>query len=356
MLGPQSLSDARDVLQLAHEHVRSRTRTRKYFEHADRFAAAFLGKPLGVSPHYYTTAGTDVPAVLDTCYEHFLPEGEAAAPILKHITARLHEMLDVPSARRALPALRASLEQPACPLLDVASGLLAAIATLGHATITQKASTEIADRWLSLWRTLVWKHNHQQELHGGLCLLPPLSAAARARVLSTLAISPADLHPKATTFAGGVSEYLATFSDTAAAAMALVGALPFAESPSGSELSALLAFLTDTPELLALMNEALRLSQDVRFDPSEPLSTGVFALAAEQGSSVADLDATQLPAADLETKLQREWTISGQVRRARMENLLATLPHGEALQGSLSDVVATTWLIADALTSAPHKG
>src|SRR5438876_1050066 len=154
------------TLQLARTHVRTRTRTPRYLEHGDRFAAAFLGAPLGVPAEYCRSVGTDLAAILDTCYEQLVPQGERAASTLK-----------------------------------------------------------------------------------------------------------------------GTS--LALFSDTGAAAMTLVGGLPFAERFSGEDQAALVRFMKATPELLDLVNGLLRLAQDVTFDDSEPVSALAAATASERrGSTV----------------------------------------------------------------------
>jgi hypothetical protein len=350
-----STTDALDVLQLAREHIRSRTRSRTYLEHADRFAAAYLGKTLGVAPEYYKAVGTEATIVIDAWYEHLVAEGETAAPMLKQTTRRLQEMLDPAAAVRTLPALRARLEVPSCTLLEVACGNLAAITSLGHASLSARISNEVAEVWLALWQSSAWNHNHQQELHCGLSMLPPLSADARIAVMATLEISPADLRPGGTTFSSGAREYLAIFSESGAAAMALVGALPFAERVSSEDLSALIAFLTATPELPALLCRILRLAQDVSFDPSEPVSTGVVALAAERGVSIVDLHAAQLPKAALDAQLREEWSVYSHECRRQMDAILAALPADGALRRVLAEIVATTCLVAEALTSAAYK-
>lgn len=341
---------ALDVLALSREHIRSRTRSPDYFERGDRFSAGFLGRTLGVAPGYHRAVGTDAAVAIDSWYEHLVAGGQRAATILRQTTLRLQDMTDARHAASALPALEARLGTPSCSLLDAACGNLAAVTTLGHASLSRRASADAANEWLALWRDAVWNHNHQQELHCGLCTLPPLSATARLQVMETLGILPADLHPKGTTFSAGVLEYLAAFSESGAAAMALFGALPFAERLSGQDLAALIAFLKATPALPALICRILRLAQDVSFDPSEPVSTGVVGTAAARGVSIPDLVAAQLPKVEIDANLRREWDAYSPACRQQIEAILARLPEHGTLRGVLAEVTGAACSIADALT------
>lgn len=350
-----STAEARDLLTLARKHVRLRARTETYWEHADRFAAAFLGRPLGVEPHYCNAVATDAAVAIDSWYECLVLDGEKAVPDLKKSTRRLQEMVDPPAAACALPALRTELERSSCSLLEVACAILAAITTLGGESLSRRVPSEVADGWLAFWQESAWKHNYQQEMHSGLSLLPPLSASSRARVTAELELPSANLRPHGTTFATGVREYLMTFGESAAAGMALIGALPFAEKLSNQDLAELIEFLRSTPELPALVSRMLRFAQDVNFDDSEPVSTGVVALAAERELSVVDIDARQLPKAHLDERLQKEWSTYRDELRERMEVILAPLEQRASLHRVVAEIVGTTCSIADALTSAPHK-
>jgi hypothetical protein len=349
-----SENKAFEVLRLARTHVRSRTRTSKYMEHADRFSEQFLGRPLGVDPDYCRALGTDA-TVIDFYYEHLVSEGESAMPLLRQTTSQLQEMVDTSLACRSLPALQKQLSAPSCSLLDVARGILASITTLGYASLSRRVSPGMADHWATFWQEYVWKQNRQQELHCGLCLVTQSSENARPHVLARLNITPAELRPRSTTFADGVREYLASFSETGALAVALIGSLAFAQRLPGEGLAELIGFLKATPELLAQMTGLLRLAQDVHFDPAEPVSTGVAALAAERGVSLVDLDARQLPIAELEARLQREWGVYSRECYESMATILASLPGHGRIQETLTDLVKTICYIADVLTKAPHK-
>ena len=345
---------ALDVLRLARKHVRLRTRTPTYMEHADRFSEQFLGKSLGVGSEYWRAVGTDA-TIIDFYYEHLMSDAENAAPILRATTRQLRQMVDLPVAARVLPAIRTQLELPACPLLDVACGILAAITTLGHASLSRRVSGDVADGWLVLWQEYVQKQNRQQEISCALCLLTQLPAAARPHVMATLDISPEDLWPKGSTFAAGVRGYLAAFAETGALALALIGGIPFGEKLSNEDLKGLICFLKTTPEFLELMTGLLRFAQDVSFDHAEPVSTGVVALAAERGVSIVDRDARQLPRVEIEEKLRREWDVYYRESREHMDTILAALPRPGALHQALTGLVESTWTIADLVTMAPHK-
>jgi hypothetical protein len=352
-----AMNQGLELLHLAREHVRSRTRTPTYLKHADRFSAAFLGKPLGVAPDCYLSVGTDVTAVIDTCYEELVHQGKSAAPSLRETTRQLQEMVDLSRAARAFPKLFAQLSVPFCSLVDVARAVLAAITIMGHESLSQKMSVQAADEWLTVWQDRVWRHNYQQELHSGLSILPPLSDAARSEVLGVLDIPAAVLQPTSTTFSVGAREYLTAFSDTAAGAVAIIGAVPFADRFSGNEAAALLHFLKGTPEFLNLVNALLRLAQDVTFDDSEPFSALVAAIAAERrGAMVSPLPSRHATLQTAHEKMRREWEAFYAECRQRMRTIVSTLVSQEALHEAITELAEATYQLAQALTSAPHKG
>src|SRR5262249_45338653 len=132
-----SEADAGAVLKLARKHVRSRTRSSTYAEHADRFSQALLGEPLGVDSEYYKALGMDF-TVIDFYYDSLVAEGEGAVSLLKQLTQELQKMADLSHAGSALPDLRTRLALATCSFLDVASGVLAAITILGHASLSRR--------------------------------------------------------------------------------------------------------------------------------------------------------------------------------------------------------------------------
>lgn len=343
---------ALDLLRLARGHLRSRTRTPAYFERGDRFAVLFLGKPLGVPVEYSKSLATDLAVVLDTLYEDFLQRAPGRAPLLREATRHLQGFVSASVAISALPHLRARLDATSCPLLDVASALLAALTAVGYESLTRRTSAEVADDWLELWKAAVAAHNHQQELHSGLCLLQASSPADRQDLSRALDIPEPSLRPGGGTFWAGARRYLEMFSESGAAAMVLVGALPFAQKPTPDGLRAMVAFLRATPELLAWIGGVLRLAQDVKFDPSEPVSTGVFALAAERNASIVDVDASRLAATDIEEKLKAVWDRYDEESRGRMDTLMAGLNGEDPIRPVISEIVEVTRMIARSLVGS----
>jgi hypothetical protein len=350
-----STEAARDLLLAARGHVRSRTRSARYLEHGDRFAGLFLGRPLGLSSDDCMSVGTDVSVVVDTCYEDLAARGEEAIPLLQQTTRRLGEVLDASLAAASLPALRAELDAPSCPLLQVACAVLGGITLLGCASLSRGALPGAAQGWLSLWQAAARGHNLQQQTHSGLCLLGPLSDAARSRVVAELRIAPAHVRPRGASFSEGVREYLAAFSESAAAAMALVGALPLSPGLSAHDFAEIVGLLGATPELLGLVSGVLRLAQDLTFDSTEPVSTAVVGLAAERRVSVADIDVQSIVAGEVEAKLREEWTAFSREARDRLDRILDRLQRGTAARSTLTAIVDTTFLVAEGLASARHK-
>lgn len=349
------LDAALALISIARGHIRSRTRTPKYLEHGDRFAAILLGKPLGIAPDYYRAVGTEIAVILDTCYEELIPAGEHAAALLSQLTHQLESTLDPELAARDLPLLRARLDVPECPLPDVACAIVSAITILGHTRLVERTSAEVAGVWLSLWQSSAGSHNRRQEVHSGLCALGSISAEARARVLTELKISATDLQPVSTTFSAGVREYLAKFSESSAAAMTIVGALPFAEKLSNDDLASLIGFLDTTPAALKLLDGVMRFAQDVRFDNTEPMSTGVAALAAERCVSVPDFDVQSIDTAALESRLRQEWVSYARESRDRLDRLFAALPPAQPVRQILEEIAGATFTVADVLAGTPYK-
>lgn len=344
-------ADALDLVRRARALLRSRARTPAYFERGDRFAAVFLGGPLGTPSEYTRAAGTDLPAVLDTVYEDFLLRPLAEAAQLREMTERLQGAVEM--APEALPPLRARLDAEGCPLVDVASALLSAVTWLGYDTLARRASAEVAAGWLDLWKGAVAAHNQQQELHTGLCVLRAVSSADRPSVAAALGITEAALRPGHGTFLEGAERYLGMFSESGAAAMALVGALPFAGKPAPLDLAALIAFLRATPDLLARMSGLLRFAQDVELDPSEPISTGVFALAVERDLPVLDIDARDLPSTDIGARLRTAWEQHSAASLRRLATLAAGSDTADAIRPVLSEIIEVTAHIARRIAGEP---
>ncbi len=292
--------------------------------------------------------------ILDGLYEEKVDLGEPALMLLGPMTARLQEMVDPSSASRALPHLHAALLAQECSSFDLACGILAAVVTLGHLSLSKRLSVDVADEWALLWADRVSRHNHQQDLHCRCSIIAQLPEVVRSRVLSQLDVGPATLLPRGVTFVAGIKEYLECFSDTAGAAMALVGVLPFAERLRAEDQIVVLGFLREYPEFLRAVGELLRLAQDVRVDPSEPLSCGIFASAAERAVRLTDVSSDEPSWSSIEPKLRAEWPAHAHDAGMRMDACLASLPAGRP-RDVLVEIRAVTSAVAEALLGAPHK-
>ncbi|MFY0579947.1 hypothetical protein ACN28S_41980 [Cystobacter fuscus] len=104
-----------------------------------------------------------------------------------------------------------------------------------------------------------------------------------------------------------MEEFLARYGETSAAAVALLGTLPFSTLPI-EEVEGVLRLCTATPGLLPPMAGLLRLAPDVDFDAAEALNTGVFAIAAERRRGLLEVIAEGgLSKPDLDAGLREEW-------------------------------------------------
>jgi len=348
-------AEALEILRRVRRHVRARTRTAEYHEHSDHFTQRLMRAPIGVGPEHCKSVGTDA-AVIDFYYDVVATDAGGVAPtLLRRATQRLQEMADLARAARALPALGAALEQPSCSLLDVAGGLVAAMTILGHAALAERISVGVADQWLSLWQDYMGRQNRQFERNSGLCLLARAPSAARTAIMARLDISPGHLVPRSDTFSAGLREYLAAYAETSAFAPTLIGGLPFADGLSPEPLVRLLEFLRDTPGFLQSMSELFRFAPDIRFDASEPVNAGIFALAAERGVSVVEVDSRLVSGTELEARMRREWDVYLPACRRRVDEILAMLASDDATHRALADLTDAAFLIAERMPATPYK-
>ncbi|MFO0588397.1 MAG: hypothetical protein U0441_12685 [Polyangiaceae bacterium] len=349
-----ALAIAREVLAFSRREVRSRTRTERYFGYTDRFAHAFLCGPLGAPPALCSTLGSDLPALLDTCYEETMPLGAEAIPALVAQTARFAAVLDPEAALSTLLASRKDIGIRGRPLAEIATSTLAALTLLGFRAVESRDSREAAERWLSLWRARTLRHNTAQLHHTAICLIRT-GRVEMAKVASAIPPSSLEGWPRGTTFASGVDEYLDRFADTAGASMALTGALPFAEDLPGRGIARLGEWLSATPEYLFAIDSTLRLAQDVPFDAEEPLSSAVAGVAAELGLPVTTVALAFPRRATLAEDLRRHWVVHEARLREALSRVLFNATVETEQRHLLRTFVEVTFSIALALTNAPHK-
>jgi len=241
--------------------------------------------------------------------------------------------------------------------------MLAAATILGRAAVEGDVGARWADRWLDCWADRVTRHNWQQQLHAERCTLMNSRTKLRDRDHRRATWQPMEPMPVSRTFADGIREYVSLYGDTAAGAMALVGALPFGRSLPAFTRQSSWAFLFETPSFFEKMNALLRFAQDVRFDPSEPLSCGLFALAAERRCGLVEMDAQSLDARWLTGRMTGEWRSFMLEMRTGMRQACrawaSTSPRdpetGQGLSGVLERMVESTCGVAVRLADAPHK-
>ena len=345
---PQALA----VLRSARHQVRSRSRNVGYYEAADRFSELFLGMPFQLEPDYYKAVGTDYSAI-DWLYEELGAGDGQALGTLGMVTERLQEMTRIASASAALAPLQRALQEPTCAVLDVCRALQGAVTVLGHEALRIRGAASLGKLWLPLWQLSLWRQNSQQERLNRLVWAMRAPPGEKARRMATLA-GRNDWTVHATRFTEGLHEYLDRYSETGASSVALVGALPFARSLSRPGLEELLHLLRASPDLLTRTACLLRLAQDVRFDPTEPLNAGLMAWAAEHRVPLAELDSTRLPKAELDARLKTEWDTYHAESRVHFDTLVASC-RDETLKNTLQRFVTNLHVIASRLAMSGHE-
>lgn len=242
------------------------------------------------------------------------------------------------------------LDLDAWTYLDLASCFVCAVTTLGRESLARRVCGDIVDLWLRVWAREVDRHDSQQELHSTLCILEQTPPGARPDFLATLGL-PLDVTcSHGESFEDGIEWYISTFAESGAAAMVLVGSLSFAEGLSEGEVAEILGFYEGSADFLSSLSALLRFAQDVRFDPSEPMSAGVAAVAAERRIDILDVDVATLSVSELEPRLRAHW--HSYVRSAHRRLNASVANHDDrAVRSRLSAVVDIAVSVAQQLAS-----
>ncbi|ATB27438.1 hypothetical protein [Melittangium boletus] len=344
---------ALELLRSARPHVRARSRSPGYYQAADRFSEMFLGRAFQLEPDYFKAVGTDYSAI-DCLYEELGPDTGRPGESPEAVTERLQEMTRPGPAYAALVPLEAALEAPTCSLLDVCRALLGAITVLGHESLERRGLSESREDWSRLWQDRVWRQNSQQARLYRLIQVMRAPPEEKAGRLEALGAARDELRVRGTGFARGVHEYLERYGETGAASVALVGGLPFSQALTPRGLSEVLRLLQGEADFLGRMARLMRFAQDVRFDPTEPLNSGVMGYAAEYRQNLADLDATRLPKAELDTRLREEWNSTLADTRQRFDTLVSATRE-ESARSTLQGFVTGFYAIAARLVEAGHE-
>lgn len=349
-------SDALTLLRRARVHVRAQARSPDYYRAADAFSEVFLGRAFQIPPDYFQAVGTDYSAI-DCLYEALVPGGSCAGLSVEAVTERLQEMTRREPAQRALGVLGPALEAPSCETLDVCRALLGAITVLGHEALARRSAPTLREDWSRLWQDVVWRQNSQQARLQRLIQIMRAPSADKPALLATLGADTGALREalevRSTDFVQGVHEYLERYAETGAASVALVGGLPFAQGLSDAGLAELLRMLQGETDFLGHMARLMRFAQDVRFDPGEPLNTGVMAYAAESRERLVDVEAARLPKARLDAGLRAEWDVFLARTRRYFDGQLASL-QDDTLRPRLEGFVTGFFAIAARLAEAGH--
>jgi hypothetical protein len=343
-----------ELLTGARRILRSQTRTPGYWSAADRLTQLWTGIPLRASPEFPRAAGADLGSALDWLYDEGVAAGESAAEVLVGLTRRFQEMATLETATREVSRLRETGLGQGAGIEEAVCATIALLTTEGTAALTRRGSPELTARWQRAWADFMWRQNLQQQRICGLGLLPRLAPEARRRCMETLALSPEDLRPRATSFSEGVEEFLHAYGETSAGSVALLGSLPFSTLPL-EEVEGLLALCTGPSGLLPLMARLLRFAPDVSFDPAEALNTGVFATAAEQRRSLLDvMGEGGLSKPDLDARLRGEWERYASRLRGELDAHLST-QGGGAGTATAATIVQELFQLLDLLVPGTWK-
>ena len=324
-----------------------------YLSCADRLTDWLLHVPFGVQVTYRYAVATDL-TVIDFLYETIDGRPDIAGSQLRQATLRLEEMTSIDHASAQLAELQTRLLPASCELLDVACATVAATTLLGYRSIVERFSQAHAERWLALWQRCMYRQDTQQEKHAGLCLMTRYSPLERRALMSALGIAESDMRPRGETFAAGVLDYLHDYADTGAAAVALVGALPFTEKVPHKSWTRLLAMMDEPQGILSVLTPMLRFAQDLPLDPSEPISTGVYAFAAKEHRRVIDVDHAEIPRAQVLAELAAEWDRYRIASTKELERMAASVTHAPT-RAVIEELVRSAICVATALATGYHK-
>ncbi|MET0406642.1 MAG: hypothetical protein ABW123_29760 [Cystobacter sp.] len=348
---PETSPVALALLGLARRRVRAHSRSAEYYQSADRFSEAFLGRTFQVEPDYYLAVGTDYSAI-DWLYEELGQDATLSRATLESVTHGLQDMTRPGPAHAALGPLEAALQDASCSLLDVCRALLGAITVLGQDTLRARGLPDrLLQDWLSLWSERVWKQNSQQARLTLLIQVMQARPEDRPGRMAALGQGREAWDAPGRHFEQGVRGYLEQYAETGASSVALVGGLPFARALSPEAFEQMLGLLRGGQDFLGEVARLLRFAQDVRFDPSEPLNSGVMGHAAEHQLSLLDVQAARLPREELDARLRRQWAEDSTKARSALDAAVASLgdaPLRPLLQGFVKSVQAVATRLAEA--------
>jgi len=352
MSGPSISSEsALEKLSNARQVIRSQTRSSKYWAAGDGFSEMFLGRPLGAPLDIAKAAGSDLAAVLDTLYEEFA-KGAGTPGKVRELTRALQAATEPRGATEALARFDTAFAASKATVEEAAETICAVLTLRGYEELSRRAGTEAADDWLALWREMLWKHNSQQEAISVLGMLAAPPADKHKTLLESLGSSADNKMdtevPTATTFTGGVREFLAKYGETGGSNMSLLGAFAFSQTLAPEELRGLLRFMKSEPEFLGLMVKVLRFAQDVNFDPTEVLNTGIFAHAAERRARIVEVIASRDLSNEFDRKLKEAWAEYGTEAQNRLAEILqkhSALPGHKVLSTLLMTLMKLTQML-----------
>ena len=340
---------ALDLLRATRRVIRDRTRAPSYWAAADRFSSLWLGGPLRSTSEFYLAAGPDL-AIIDSLYEEAMLSADAV-DALPRLTRRIQEMVEPEAASRLLQRYEAGL--PEVDFLEATRVIIATLTLQGYSALQGRGSPRLASRWLEAWAEALGQQNLQQQRVCGLGVLARLPPEARPLSLARLDLPPEALVPGSTSFSEGVTEFLERYGGTSAAPVAVIGTLAFSTLPT-EEVEVLLELFTGEAGLLSAISGLFRLAQDVSFDPTEAMSTGVFATAAEQRRNLLEIISDgKFSKTQLDERLREAWAIHAARTRRAFEELLAARGQGvgmatlstllQALFQVLARLVPGTW-------------
>jgi hypothetical protein len=231
-------------LRAADKTIRA-SRSVRYFEQVDRICRR-LAHPLKIMGDVELLTGINTSA-LDKLFE------QSSEIELNNLVSEYQALTSLQTANGFTP--------PCMTLKEAIKTQIAFFTVEGYKRLCDK---HLADRWLETWQRAVLMQN--------LAQLEQCKAVLQA----------SRYRPEPTThFEQAAHQYTSRYGETSGLTVNIIGAFPFSKLASET-------LLADLSVILSHLAPLIRLAQDVRFDPTEKLNVGVFAIASLHGLSLSE--------------------------------------------------------------------
>jgi hypothetical protein len=282
------------LLHEAHNVIRS-VNSQGYLQAADRFVTAW-SQALVPMCGMELLCGTNLTIAIDAVFEN-----TQSTDKLKKLVSDLKRLTAFDIALSYLSA------QPVCrghmSLEEATKIHLAFITVSGFRHLYLFRGKAVANSWIRTWQQQVGRYILQQSEHSTASLAPEQYLPGRVPSASK-----------------AIETYVTRFGSTAGLSIAIAGVLPFSEYASQQMLVAVI-------ELAECFEPLFRLVQDVWVDPKDKLNLGIFTVASEKGTSIAEasklIASSRYAATSVESQIGEEEKAYFVRTQKAIDNLLA---------------------------------